>query len=303
MTDLNASMFDFGAMKTALGSDPFAEQKPKYAKDERFYTLAKDKDGNGAALIRFLPDSEKGMIQQLFKIGTTIVKNGKKRFVSEFSPSTIGQPCPFQEEWQSLWNAGDKDGAKNYGRGVRFVSNIKIIKDPANPENEGKIFLYEYSGALKTKLQAALQPSEQDLALGAKPKQLFNPVAGNSFRLVAAKGSNNQINYDSSAVVDDVTSIYGSVEEALTDLKENTHKLSDLVAPESFMSYDDLVKKKAWVTFADQDAKPEVQEVQEVKTEAVQTVEVKTEAKVEPKAEPKVEAPADDLDALLAGLT
>ena len=41
-----------------------------------------------------------------------IEKNGKKRFVSEFSPTTIGKPCPFQEEWQRLWNLGDKVNTK-----------------------------------------------------------------------------------------------------------------------------------------------------------------------------------------------
>lgn len=250
---IDASAFNFDAMKEAVGVDPFAQETKRYASDDRFYKLAKDKDGNGAALIRFLPDSEKGMIQKMFKINTTITKNGKKRFVSEFSPSTIGQPCPFQEEWQKLWNAGDKDGAKMYGRGVKYVANIKVIKDPANPDNEGKIFLFEMSGSMKDKIQQAVDPSEQDRALGAEPKQLFNPLAGNSFRLVAKKGSNGIINYESSEVVNEVTSIYDSVEAALEDIKANTHKLSDLLKPESFMSYDELTKKKAWVTFADQE--------------------------------------------------
>ena len=248
---IDASAFNFDAMKEAVGIDPFAQESNKYAEDNRFYKLGKDKNGNGAALIRFMPDSEKGMIQKLFKVNTTIVKNGKKRFVSEFSPSSIGQPCPFQEEWQKLWNAGDKEGAKQFGRGIKYIANIKVLKDPANPANEGKFFLYEMSGAMKDKIQNAVDPSEQDRALGAQPKQLFNPLAGNSFRLVAKKGANGQINYDSSEVVNEVTSIYTSVEEALNDIKTNSHKLSDLIKPESFMTYQKLQDKLKWVTFAD----------------------------------------------------
>lgn len=251
---IDASAFNFDAMKEAVGIDPFAQESNKYAEDNRFYKLGKDKNGNGAALIRFLPDSEKGMIQKLFKVNTTITKNGKKRFVSEFSPSSIGQPCPFQEEWQKLWNAGDKEGAKLFGRGIKYIANIKVLKDPANPANEGKVFLYEMSGAMKDKIQNAVDPSEQDRALGAQPKQLFNPLAGNSFRLVAKKGANGQINYDSSEVVNEVTSIYQSVEQALEDIKNNTHKLSDLVKPESFMPYAKLQDKLRWVTFADVEA-------------------------------------------------
>lgn len=249
---IDASAFNFDAMKEAVGIDPFAQATTnKYGSDDRFYKLAKSKDGNGAALIRFLPDSEKGMIQTLFKINTTIVKNGKKRFVSEFSPSFIGLPCPFQEEWQKLWNAGDKEGAKQFGRGIKYIANIKVLKDPGTPENEGKIFLFEMSGAMKDKIQNAVDPSEQDRALGAQPKELFNPLAGNSFRLVAKKGANGQINYDSSEVVNEVTSVYDTVEAALEDIKSNTYKLSDLLKPESFMSYDELQNKMKWVTFAD----------------------------------------------------
>ena len=258
---IDANAFNFDAMKEAVGVDPFAEKSNRYAKDERFYTLAKDKNGSGAALIRFLPDSERGMIQKLFKINTTIIKNGKKRFVSEFSPSSIGQPCPFQEQWQALWNAGDKEGAKQFGRGIKYVANIKVIKDPANPQNEGKIFLYEMSGAMKDKIQNAVDPSEQDRALGAQPKELFNPLQGNSFRLVAKRGANGQINYDSSEVINEVTSIYDSVEAALEDIKSNSHKLSDLLKPESFMTYEQLQDKMRWVTFSD---------VEQVTAQAVQ---------------------------------
>jgi len=258
---IDANAFNFDAMKEAVGVDPFAEKSNRYAKDERFYTLAKDKNGSGAALIRFLPDSERGMIQKLFKINTTIIKNGKKRFVSEFSPSSIGQPCPFQEQWQALWNAGDKEGAKQFGRGIKYIANIKVIKDPANPQNEGKIFLYEMSGAMKDKIQNAVDPSEQDRALGAQPKELFNPLQGNSFRLVAKRGANGQINYDSSEVINEVTSIYDSVEAALEDIKSNSHKLSDLLKPESFMTYEQLQDKMRWVTFSD---------VEQVTAQAVQ---------------------------------
>lgn len=246
---IDANAFNFDALKEQLGTNPFEDKSKQYAKDERFYTLQKDKDGNGAALIRFLPDSEKNMLQRLYKINTTIVKDGKKRFVNNFSPNTIGKPCPFQEMWQELWNSGKKDEARQFGRSIKYVTNIKVLKDPANPENEGRVFLYEMSGAMKEKVQNAVDPSEQDRSLGAKPKELFNPIKGNSFRLVARKGSNGQINYDSSEVINEETSIYESAEEALEEIKNRTYTLSDLLKPESFMSYEELKDKMEWVTF------------------------------------------------------
>ncbi len=302
-----ANAFDFNALKEAVGADPFAKQSNKFAKDERFYTLSKDKEGNGAALIRFLPDSEKRMIIQMNKINTTITKNGKKRFVSEYTPATIGLPCPFQEKWQELWNSGDKEGAKLYGRGIRYITNIKVIKDPANPENEGKIFLYDMSGAINSKLEKALNPSENDIALGKTPKQLFNPIKGNSFRLVAQKGANGQINYDASEVVPEETSIYTTVEEAVNDINNNTYKLSDLQKPESFLSYDELVKKMQYVTFADQ--QETVKSAQEAQPAPVTPVTPVTPVAqpapvtpVAPVAQPATTNANDDLDAILNGM-
>ena len=313
-TEQNFDAFNFDSMVAEVGKDPFAQTANKYAKDERFYTLAKDKDGNGAALIRFLPDSEKGMIQKMMKINTTISKNGKKRFVNEYTPATIGQPCPFQEKWQELWNSGEKEDAKLFGRSIVYVANIKILKDPANPENEGKVFLYQFSGAMNTKLQTAIKPSETDIALGKTAKQLFNPLAGNSFRLVAQKGANGQINYDAAEVVPEVDGIYSTVEEALTDIKENTFKLSSLIAPEAFMTYEKLQEKFKWVTFADQEtpaqtvnvstnvevaqntpATPEVQATPGTQTTATPQVETSVETKTETPAN-------DNLDDLLKGL-
>lgn len=317
---IDASVFDFSTMKEELGTNPFAQEtNTRYKVDERFYTLKKDSEGNGAALIRFLPDSEKGMLQKLFSINTTIVKNGKKRFVSEYSPSSAGLPCPFQEKWQELWNSNIKEdvkdakgevtqfGSSTFGRGIRYVTNIKVLKDPANPENEGKIFLYSMSGKMKDKIQAAVDPSEQDRSLGSVPKELFNPLTGNSFRLVAKRGSNGQINYDGSEVVNDITSIYESVDEALTDIKENTHLLSELLNPESFMTYDELVGRLKWVTFEGNEQVVVV--VQPVATPALQAdlapaVVVQPEVlATQPVATEPAKVESQSLDDLLNGLT
>lgn len=286
---IDANVWNFDAMKEAIGADPFADTTTKYGPDERFYTLTKDKSGNGAALIRFIPDAENKMIQKVFKINTTLFKKfddgtSKKRFVSEFSPTTIGLPDPFQEKWQELYNAGNKEEAKLYSRGTRYITTIKVLKDPAKPENEGKIFWYEISATMKDKIQAAVNPSEQDRALGAVPKELFNPLKGNSFRLVAKIGANGLTNYDSSEVVNDITSIYNSPEEAFEEIKNNPLKLSAFLDSSFYPSYETLQNKMRWVTFQDAevDSKPvEVQTPQKVEPEVVAVstpVEAKTEA-------------------------
>ena len=46
-----------------------------------------------------------------------------------------------------LWNRGDdagKDQARKQKRRLLYISNVYIVKDPANPENEGQVKLYRY---------------------------------------------------------------------------------------------------------------------------------------------------------------
>ena len=261
MENLTVNSFDFDNMVQEVGQDPFAASSNKYAEDDRFYKLAKDKEGNGGAVIRFLPDRNKNMIMQVNKINTTIEKNGKKRFVNELSPQTIGLPCPFQEEWARLWNLGQKDESKKFGRAIRYYANIKVIKDPLNPANEGKIFLLDMSGTLKDKIQKLVSPSQADKDLGAAAKQLFNPIKGNSFRLVCRKGTNGIPSYDSSDAVAEENSIYNSMEEAFEDIKNNTHDLNDFKKPETYLSYEKLQDKLRWVTFTEATQTQNVQAV------------------------------------------
>ena len=71
MENFDINSFDFDSMAKALGSNPFEQGKKSY-KDERFYTLPKNKDGSGQAIIALLPDAHKHSIIKLFKINTTI---------------------------------------------------------------------------------------------------------------------------------------------------------------------------------------------------------------------------------------
>lgn len=321
--DLNA--FDFDSMKTALGGDPFADASKKYEVDNRFYTLPKNEDGAGVAIIAFLPDAEKRPIQQMEKINTTIIKNGKKRFVSEWSPNTIGAPCPFHEKWQELWNAGDRDGSRLYARTIRYITNIKVIKDPKKPENEGKVFLFDMSKTMKDKLMNALQPSAEDIALGAQPKEIFNPLRGWVFILKASKGANGITNYDSSEFKkfdpnDPNMTIYGSIagdnaqvtaQKCLEDIKNNTYKLSDFTKPEAFKSYEELKQKLAWVNFENiQEASTATVSVATPKVESTEINAASTDADIlgtpatQETAKPTQTnvSKASDVDDILSGL-
>ena len=126
-----------------------------------------------------------------------------------------------------------------------------MIKDPATPENEGKVFLLDMSQSLKQMLENAMFPSDADRALGAEPKALFNPLQGHNFKLVSAKESTGFLGYSKSSVVDAVTSVFDSKEEAVTFIKENCYPLDDFLKPEAYKSYEELQEKLNYVMFRD----------------------------------------------------
>jgi hypothetical protein len=241
--------FDFDKL-AENPSDVFGEKKTDGA-DNRFYKLKRDENGNGAAIIRFLPDPNLKLMQQIYKINVNNQKGNDRRWVSELSPQNINQPDPFHKAWADLWQAGKKEEARKFARQTRYYANILVVKDPGTPENEGKVFLLDMSQSLKLMLENAMFPSDADRALGAEPKALFNPLQGHNFKLVSSKAASGFLSYEKSAVVDQVSSVFDSKEEAVAFIKENCYPLDDFLKPEAYKSYKELQDKLDYVMFRD----------------------------------------------------
>ena len=246
---MDIQSFDFDKLASSQ-EQAFGEKKADFG-DDRFYKLKRDENGNGAAIIRFLPDPNMKLMQQIFHINVNNQKGAERRWVSELSPQNINQPDPFHKAWADLWQAGKKEEARMFARQTRFYTNILVIKDPANPANEGKVFLLDLSQSLKLMLENAMFPSEADRALGAEPKALFNPLQGHNFKLVSSKAATGFITYEKSSVMDPVTSVFDSKEEAVTFIKENCYPLDDFLKPEAYKSYEELQQKLDYVLFRD----------------------------------------------------
>ncbi len=114
--------------------------------DDGFWKPEVDKSGNGMAIIRFLPapEGEDVPFVRIWDHGF----QGKGGWFIEKSLTTLGQKCPVSEYNSMLWNSGT-EAAKAFVRSkskrrLSYYSNIYVVKDPANPENEGKVFFYKY---------------------------------------------------------------------------------------------------------------------------------------------------------------
>jgi len=239
-----AQNFDWNNLSKNLAEGTLEDKKKGYEVDSRFYKLARNENDQGGALVRFIPDAEGIMFVKMTRVAAN--QGHERRFINDWSPQSIGLPDPVNERFLELWNKGEKEEAKRFGRTFRYISNIKIIKDPSNPENEGKIFLLDMSKTIFEKVKGAAAPTADEIALGTEPKAVFNPLEGNSFLMKVKRGTNNFITYDDSKFDEKITPAYASLDEYNADIKANGYILNDFYKVENFPTYEELKDKMKW---------------------------------------------------------
>jgi len=204
--------------------------------DERFWKLTTDKAGNGFAVIRFLPasDGEDMPFVKMYNHGF----QGPGGWYIENSLTTIGQADPMGEFNRELWNSGDeemKNQVRKQKRKLSYYSNVYIVKDPANPENEGTVRLFRYGKKIHDKIMEAVNGDELEGTEGINP---FDFWTGANFKLRAKKVAGYP-NYDSSEFQTPDT-LDGLDDPQLESIWNRQHKLQALVAPDQFKTYEQL---------------------------------------------------------------
>ena len=245
-------------------------EKKSYG-DDRFWTPTVDKAGNGYAIIRFLP-AGKGEDLPWVKYWDHGFKGPTGRWYIENSLTSIGQNDPVSEMNTQLWNSGreeDKETARMRKRRLHHVSNILVVSDSANPQNEGKVFLYKYGKKIMDKVMDVMQPQFQD----EKPVNPFDFWGGANFKL-KIRNFEGYRNYDKSEF-DSQTELFDGEEAKLEAVYEKLHGLNEFINQESYKSYADLKKKLYEVLGEEQlantfstDTQVELNETREVKVDA-----------------------------------
>ena len=209
--------------------------------DERTWKLDVDKSGNGYAVIRFLPAPE-GEDLPFVKLYSHAFQ-GPGGWYIENSLTTLGQKDPVSEYNTQLWNNGTdagKETARKQKRKLTYMSNIYVVKDPANPENEGKVFLFKYGKKIFDKLTAAMQPEFED----EEAIDPFDFWQGANFKL-KAKNVAGYRNYDSSEFA--AVSPLLDDDDALEALWKKQFSLAEIVSTDQFKTYVDLKKRLEYV--------------------------------------------------------
>jgi len=205
--------------------------------DDRFWKPEVDKSGNGYAVIRFLPEPE-GEDVPFVRVWDHGFQ-GPGGWYIENSLTTLGQKDPVSEYNSMLWNSGvesNKEKARKQKRRLSFVSNIYVVKDPANPANEGKVFLYKYGKKIFDKLNEAMNPQFED----ERPVNPFDLWEGADFKL-KIRNVEGYRNYDKSEL--DVPAPLLDDDQQLEAVWKSQHSLAEFVDPKNFKTYEELQSK------------------------------------------------------------
>lgn len=204
----------------------------------KFWKPTRDKAGNGFAIIRFLPAPE-GEEMPFVRVWDHGFQGPTGLWYIENSLTTINQDDPVSEYNSKLWNSGveaDKDQARKQKRRLKYTSNIYVVKDPSNPENEGKVFMYSFGKKIFDKLNDQMNPTFED----EDPVNPFDLWEGANFRL-KIRQFEGYPNYDKSEF--DAPTPLLDDDEAMESVWNQQHSLQQLVEPSNFKSYDELKTK------------------------------------------------------------
>ena len=216
------------------------EQTTKFSSvDERFWKPTVDKAGNGFAVIRFLAAAD-GEDMPFVKMYSHAFQ-GPGGWYIENSLTTLGGKDPLGEYNRELWNSGDeslKEQVRKQKRKLQYYSNIYVVKDPGNPDNEGKVFLFRYGKKIYDKVMDAVNGDELEGREGINP---FDFWAGADFKLRVKKVAGYP-NYDSSEFTD-----AGTLEDLddaqLESIWKREYALQPLIATDQFKSYEQLQER------------------------------------------------------------
>jgi hypothetical protein len=244
-------MVDFAKLKSMSGKkgletltaelNKISNQENPKKGDDRFWQPTVDKAGNGYAVIRFIPAPENEDIPfvRIFDHG---FQGPTGLWYIENSLTTLGKPDPVSEFNSKLWNSTTSDESperkqvRKQKRRLHYISNIYVIQDSGNLDNDGKVFLYKYGKKIFDKLNEAMNPQFAD-------EEAINPFDfwnGASFKL-KIRNVDGYRNYDKSefgkseALFDD--------DKKIESIWKKEYSLKSFLEPSNFKSYDELKAK------------------------------------------------------------
>jgi len=272
---------------------------------EKLYQPKLKEDGTFQAIIRFLPRHENDTsIIPYVKVMSHVFQTKNNQWIYEVCPTTLGktEKCPICERNGEEWKDESKrEAVRKKSRKTHYYSNIVVIKDPQNPQNDGKVFILRYGKSIFDKIVEKISPEDGSLD---QKVNVFDYTEGQNFKLKIKKvgtGSNSWPNYDQSGFNGISTPLYAD-EAKIDAVDKQLHLLGELDSKDKVKSYSELKeiyeKKMGYTDSNEEDYKP-------AKKVVGKTVEdsLDDEDEVKPTKIPKVEiSDFDDEDEFLKEL-
>lgn len=219
------------------------------SKDDRIFTVERDaKTGNGFAIVRFLPPPLNEPSAFIKLVNHNFSYNGK--YLNENCPKHtpgVKGDCPICDSNRELWATeikANQDICSLRKLKTSYFMNVYIVKNPANPELEGKVMLYRCGVKIFEKIENARKPKYDGDTNIIEPFDLFDD--GANFRIVVkmVKDSKNNRSYPeySESAFESKGALLGGNDEKLEAIWKQCYSLQDLVSTDKFHSYDEIKK-------------------------------------------------------------
>lgn len=247
--------------KQSLAQKVQSQKSNKSFDDPRMWSCARNKDGIGSAVIRFLEPTDKQIAYYVDKLNFDeeavpfyVMQhqhgfkgpNGKW-FINNCPTSVVERECPVCEANSEIvdgfggWDAVDdnhpgKKLVRNRKRKETYYANVLIIEDKANPENEGQVKIFRYGKAIHDMIMAQLIPEFED----EEECDVSDFWEGRNFKLKIIN-KDGYANYGKST--------WGEIEpvadtdEEIEEILEKQHNLIDFITEDKYKSYEDLTKE------------------------------------------------------------
>lgn len=238
MTAINRSALNRSSATSLLKKIQEGAKKPAFnnGPDNRFWKPTVDAAGNAYGVIRFLPAKTEDTMPFVKTYSHGFQHNGKW-FIEE-CPTTINKECPLCQANSSLWNSGfeaDKEVARSRKRRLKYIANILVLKDPKNPENEGKVKLFSFGQKIFDKLMAAMNPPAE---YGEEPRDPFGFFDGCIVKYKQKKLAGYPNTDDTQ--VEAAGDLYDGDEDKLMAVLEEMVDLNEFLAESRFKTNEEL---------------------------------------------------------------
>lgn len=156
--------------------------------------------------------------------------------VSVLCPNTYGEKCPIDEYRSKIYSTKDDaqiEKIRPIKRNENWLVNVLVVKDPTNPENQGKVKILRYGKQLAKIIDAAITGDESD-EFGAKVFDLSEN--GCNLKIKVEKNEGGYASYTGSKFTSP------SKIDDLNDIDEAYNQANDLDAIFDHKSYDEIKK-------------------------------------------------------------